>query len=202
MVDGTVDSKDNKEEKTREDIRSTWSKGESSWRNGEGLFVTFKRGLFAVGAPDVLSSHNIAGPASARRQNWNFSSLTFAEFPFGPGPNLMDAEHFSAKSKHLPKLHLSCRETISQRKNYLSFIWSYFLIKKTKPMAKLNLKLMLWKFACCSAWHCVLKCKQTNIKTSGRDSNWECVNINFRNLGRVFDCSSNQDVFLSPHRPV
>ena len=33
-------------------------------------------------------------------------------------------------------------------------------------MAKLNLKLMLWKFACCSAWHCVLKCKHTNITNS------------------------------------
>ena len=30
VVDDTVDSKDNEEEKTREDIRSTWSKGESS----------------------------------------------------------------------------------------------------------------------------------------------------------------------------
>ena len=130
MVDGTVDNKDNQEEKTREDIRSTWSKRESSWRKVEGLFVTFKRGLFAVGTPDVLSSHNIAGPASARRQNWNFSSLTFAEFPFGPGPNLMDAEHFSAKSKHLPKLHLSCRETISQRKKLSKLYMKLFSDKK------------------------------------------------------------------------
>ena len=42
-----------------------------------------------------------------RRQNWNFSSPTFTEFPFRPRAALMDTEHFSAKLKHSLKFHLS-----------------------------------------------------------------------------------------------
>ena len=57
---------------------------------------------------------NIAG-----RQNWNFSSLTFAEFPFSPRAALMDREHFSAKLKHSLKFHLSYKAHFCEHRTNL-----------------------------------------------------------------------------------